>query len=171
MRDFSPKLRLWIVALAAVTLFGWSACQRPPQDRTPPTGSAAQSAKAHDLSEDESRGGHTLRRHVGRTDAELKERLEKEPNISAASTYTDRVAAENAVGIALEQNQSKIERWLQRSGAHPNLVLDYDGDPRRPLGRSLRRGESPEPCSHAVVVLRWDGQGQYYVLTSYPECR
>src|SRR5262249_3463539 len=125
-----------------------------------------------DLSLDEEQGGHTLRKHVGRTDEQLRERLAEEPNIAAASTWTDRRTAEKAVALALEQNRDKIERWVSRPGRHPNLVIDYDGDASHPVGRTLPRGaEKSEPCSHAVVVLRWAGEERYYVLTSYPECR
>lgn len=124
---------------------------------------------SHDLSQDEAAGGHTLKKHVGRTDEQLHERLQRERNISAASTYTDRETAEAAIGSAIEANKQKIQRWLEREGGHPNLVLDYDSN--RPIGRTLRRGaDSIEPCSHAVVVLKWDEAGQYHVLTSYPEC-
>jgi hypothetical protein len=109
---------------------------------------------------------------VGRADNELRERLAEEPNISAASTWTDRRTAEQAVALALDQSREKVERWMSRSGRHPNLVIDYDGDPSHPVGRTLRRGEAKsEPCSHAVIVLRWAGDEGYYVLTSYPECR
>jgi hypothetical protein len=130
------------------------------------------SAPSRDLSQDESAGGHTLRKHVGRTDDELRERLRRERNISAASTWTDREAAEHAVGIALAQNNDKIRRWVDREEGHANLVVDYDGDPARPIGRSLRRGsDRPSPCAHAIVVLKYVGANDYYVLTSYPECR
>ena len=122
-----------------------------------------------DLSQDEEAGGHTLKKHVGRTDDQLRERLRHERNISAASTYTDRDAAESAVGAALASNSAKVQHWLDRAGGHPNLVLDYDGD--HPIGRTLRRGDDQtQPCSHAVVVLKWNGDAQFYVLTSYPEC-
>lgn len=118
---------------------------------------------------DESRGGHTLARHVGRSDAELQDRLQRE-QISAASTYTDQETAEAAVGAALQENRERINRWMERKSGHPNLVLDYDSG--QPLGRTLHRGErQAEPCSKATVVLKWDGPGQYHVLTSYPECR
>jgi hypothetical protein len=50
----------------------------------------AAAASRRDLGGDESRGGHTLARHVGRTDSQLLDRLAREPRISAASTYTDR---------------------------------------------------------------------------------
>jgi anti-sigma factor ChrR (cupin superfamily) len=115
-------------------------------------------------------GGHTLRKHVGRTDEQLRERLDEERGISAASSYTDRAAAEIAVGTVLEQAHGRIERWLERGGRAPNLVLDYHGN--RPIGRTLHRGDSTsQPCSDAKVVLRMSRAGQYYVLTSYPECR
>jgi hypothetical protein len=133
---------------------------------------APASGAVRDLSQDESAGGHTLKKHVGRTDDQLRERLERERHISAASTWTDLPTAEQAVGTALAQNQDRINRWLDRSGNRPNLVVDYDGDPAHPVGRSLRRGEDQaQPCSHATVVLKWAGDRDYYVLTTYPECR
>jgi hypothetical protein len=153
-----------------------AACQSSPQGATqtptPAADSRATLGPRRDLAQDEAAGGHILRKHVGRTDEQLRERLEHERHISAASTYTDRDAAELAVGTALQQQQGKIQRWLEREGGHPNLVLDYDGDPQHPIGRSMRRGETEsEPCSHALVVLKWAGPNDFYVLTSYPECR
>ena len=122
-----------------------------------------------DLSRDEAAGGHVLRKHVGRTDDELRDRLEREPHIAAASTYTDRATAEHAIGAAIAESQNRVQSWLNRSGARPNLVLDYDAS--QPIGRTINRGEKqPRPCSKAVVVLKYAVAG-YYVLTSYPECR
>jgi hypothetical protein len=124
-----------------------------------------------DLSQDEAAGGHFLKKHVGRSDEQLRARLEQKRHISAASTYSDRAAAEFAVGSALQQQQDRVRRWLARQGGHPNQVLDYDADPRHPVGRSLRRGQNrSEPCSHALVVLKWTGPNEFHVLTSYPEC-
>jgi hypothetical protein len=157
------RMLLWELAFL-ITLLG---CHQAQPAGTSPTGSVT-----HDLSEDEDSGGHTLHRHTGRTDEQLRQRLRDEPNISAASTYTDRVTAEKVVGATLQHERARVEQWLEQRGGHPNLVLDYDGDPANPIGRTLRRGQNtPEPCSHAVVVLRWAGGGEYYVLTSYPECR
>jgi hypothetical protein len=125
---------------------------------------------SRDLSRDEAAGGHVLRKHVGRTDDELRQRLEQEPNISGASTYTDRPTAERAIGTAIARSQDRIQRWLSRSGGHPNLVLDYDSD--QPIGRTMNRGDrQSRPCAHALVVLRYDPPDHYHVLTSYPECR
>jgi toxin YxiD len=130
----------------------------------PPTG------PVRNLSQDEAAGGHILRKHVGQTDEQLRQRLEREPRITGASTYSDRPTAERAVGAAIAASEDRIQRWLDRSGGHPNLVLDYDS--ASPIGRTINRGESQaRPCAHALVVLKYSGPGQYYVLTSYPECR
>ena len=127
-----------------------------------------------DLSVDEQRGGHTLARHVGRSDDQLRRRLRDQTQISAASTYTDRETAERVVGSVLQQSADRIRSWTRRSGSRPNLALRSIGDPRGPpIGRILERGAStPRPAHGAVVVLRWDDwQRSYYVLTSYPENR
>lgn len=122
----------------------------------------------YDLARDETQGGHTLERHIGKTDAELRERLDSE-SISTDSTYTDRATAEMAVAAAVHENHDRIDRWLHRPGGHSNLVLDYDST--QPIGRSMRRDDAHSfPCSHAVVILKWVNSSQYYVLTSYPEC-
>ena len=128
------------------------------------------SGPVRDLSQDEAAGGHILRKHVGQTDDELRGRLERERGITGASTYTNRSVAEHAVGAAIAESHGRIERWLSRSGGHPNLVLDYDSE--TPIGRTVNRGESQSrACAHALVVLKYVGPNNYYVLTSYPECR
>jgi len=114
-------------------------------------------------------GGHTLLRHVGKTDAELRDRLRREPDISAASTYTDRDTAERVVGSALEAPERAFVAWQARTGPRPNFVLHYAGS--ETIGRSLIRGRAASTtCRKAVVVLRWEQRsGRFYVLTSYPE--
>jgi hypothetical protein len=175
-----PKTDAWPAALLCLALLLATLACQPAQTGT--AGASAResireekqaaSAAARDLSQDEAAGGHTLRKHVGRTDGELRQRLRHERNIAAASTWTDRETAERAVGAAIEQNRDKVNRWLNRPVGHPNLVIDYDGDPSHPIGRTLNRdADQAEPCSHATIVLKWSGPSDYYVLTSYPECR
>jgi len=111
-----------------------------------------------------------LERHVGQSDEDLRRRLDRERNISAASTYLDRATAERVIGQTLTSNRDRIERWLHRPGGHPNLVLDFEGHDS--IGRSLRRNQQQsEPCSHALVVLKYLPPDDYFVLTSYPDCR
>lgn len=170
---FSPALTA-LALLLCVALACQSAQPRNPAVASrdfPAARTQSRSAgSTRDLSHDESAGGHTLRKHVGRSDDELRQRLRRERNISAASTWTDRATAESAVGAAIQQNRERINEWLSRTAGHPNFVIDYASD--NPLGRSLRRdADQPTPCAHATIVLKWSPPDDYYVLTSYPECR
>lgn len=171
MRMLAPGLRFTCVALL---LWLALACNSPKssQPQAKSNAHSTQTASSgHDLSRDESRGGHTLRKHVGRTDGDLRERLRREREISAASTYTDRHTAEGFIASCLDDNQNRVQEWLAKD-RHPNLALDCVGDPAWPIGRSLRRGQSqPEPCSNATLVLKWVPPQDYFVLTSYPDCR
>ena len=122
---------------------------------------------------DEARGGHTLARHVGRSDEDLRARLLSEPRIAAASTWTDRTTAERIVGAVLSSERDGIAKWTGWQRAAPESRARLPGTFRAPIGRTLRRGQTAvEPCTDAVVVLRWDnGRREYFVLTSYPEIR
>jgi hypothetical protein len=161
------------IALALTACRGTEPRQGPQTQTTARPAAAAAVAPAHrrDLSTDESAGGHTLARHVGRTDAELAARLRRETQISAASTWTDRDTAERAVGAALDSAGGQLSSWTRRSGRRPNLVLHYADRSGATLGRSLSRGErSAVPCTQALVVLKWDDRrDRFYVLTAYPE--
>ena len=169
----------WLAA--AISVLAWLPCagcgQAPGPGPSPKSAEASRSAPAavpqvdrYDLERDEERGGHTLDRHVGRTDDELRERLRRERHISAASTWTDRETAEVTVAEGLRAERGRIERWMQRGYPRANLALHYDAG--RPIGRSLRRGEDQVVgCTSAVIVLRADGPNSFYVLTTYPEAR
>jgi hypothetical protein len=127
-------------------------------------------ATRYDLARDEQRGGHTLDKHVGRTDEELRERLDRERNISAASTWTNREVAEETVAQALRTEHDKIARWVERGYHRPNLALHFDAG--RVIGRTMRHGDqASSPTTQAVIVLKADGPDNFYVLTSYPEER
>jgi hypothetical protein len=194
-RSSAIRLRLALIATAAIVVGLWQIWQRATAPPAPPFETAAPASpaptpspsaaaptpstprsiptlsavEARDLGIDEARGGHTLARHVGRTDAQLLERLERERNISAASTYTDRAVAERTVARTLARNEARVSAWRARRGNRPNLALDYRGPANETIGRSIRRGRrTAAPCTNAIVVLRWDGAGDF-VLTSYPE--
>jgi len=172
-RFFTVRISVAGMVLA-LGMSGLISCQPPASTNAarsaPRTEFRQTKAPWRDLSQDETAGGHILRKHVGQTDEQLRERLEREPGITGASTYTDRLAAEHAVGAAIAESHGRIQRWLNRPGGHPNLVLDYDSE--RPVGRTMNRGENQSrPCAHALVVLKYTGPNEYYVLTSYPECR
>jgi hypothetical protein len=177
-------LRTARCAIVAAAMGGLICCQPSPATNdgaASPASSSSSSTSARvetpatlgpirDLSQDEAAGGHILRKHVCQTEEQLRQRLERERNITGASTYTDRSTAEHVVGAAIAESQSQIQRWLERSGRHPNFVLEYESPD--PIGRTMNRGEThSRPCAHALIVLKYGGPSRYYVLTSYPECR
>jgi hypothetical protein len=144
-----------------------SGTEESSQPRTP---FLPEAAHRYDLERDEQRGGHTLARHVGKSDEDLRERLRRERNIVAASTWTNRETAELTVTEALRAEQGRIENWIRRGYPRANLALHYDAG--RGIGRTLRRGqEQTVECTSAVIVLRADGPDSFYVLTTYPEER
>jgi|ERR1700686_921296 len=174
MRRFFTVRSVIVRIVVALGICGLISCQPPASTNGASSAARAEfrqtNSPVRDLSHDEAAGGHILRKHVGQSDEQLRERLAQERHIAGASTYTDRAAAEHAVGAAIAQSQERIQSWLSRSGGHPNLVLDYDSE--APIGRTINRGENQSrPCAHALVVLKYTGPKDYYVLTSYPECR
>ena len=163
---------LVIVVACAPLLFGGCGHNTEPQIKPEPPGEIeVQSAsERYDLLRDEERGGHTLQKHIAQTDEQLRERLQREGNIAAASTWTDRTVAETVIAEALRAERGRVESWERRGARRPNLALHYDA--HRVIGRSLRRGETRVvECTRAVIVLRADGPNRFIVLTAYPEDR
>jgi hypothetical protein len=177
-------MKRWTMAVWFLAVLFWvTGCSAPPDPGLPaiPRGETPSAAKntpngsrddaaRYDLARDEARGGHTLEKHVGRSDRELRERLDQERNISAASTWTNREVAEETMAQALRAQHNKIVRWEERGYPRPNLALHFDAG--RVIGRIMRRGdETSSPATQAVIVLKADGPDSFYVLTSYPEGR
>jgi len=172
-----PWIRVIFFGALLAPLYGCGQAPAPaaPRREEPREARATESPSApyagrYDLQRDEDRGGHTLKKHVGRTDRQLQERLEHERNISAASTWTDLDSAETTVAAALRAERGRIENWMRRGYPRANLAMHYDAG--RVIGRSLRRGDlQTDDCTAAVVVLRASGPDSFYVLTTYPEAR
>lgn len=155
---------LLVLGLAAAPVGGQAQRQRAP---------VADQGLLYDLQADERLGGHTLERHVGKTDEELALRLRREPRISAASTYPDLLTARRVVALAIARSRDRVASWEARRGGRPNLVLNYATPDGAPVGRSLSRGQRvSRQAEGALVVLRWlERERRWIVLTSYPETR
>jgi len=170
-----PAIAAWF--LLTVAVMGCDRSKAPDvavpaaSPQAPTTDGEPARPSSHDLSTDEAMGGHTLTRHVGKTDSELRARLSREPDISSASTYTDRATAEAVVGAALSSAPRSFDSWRSRTGRRPNFVLHFAA--HKMIGRSVARGRTEAtPCEDALVVVRWDDRRrEAYVLTSYPEAR
>lgn len=159
----------WLAALALIaTAVALALVLHEPA--TAPSAAAvrpAGSAEPLDLADHEAAGGHTLSRHVGRSDSDLTRRLRREPNLAAASTFLDRASAERAVAATLAAERGRIDGWIAKAG-RSTLALRWRGD-GAVVGRVLERGAaSSVPAAGARVVLRRRGD-TWFVLTAYPE--
>ncbi|MEG4941207.1 RNase A-like domain-containing protein [Microcoleus sp. F4-D5] len=116
----------------------------------------------------EAAGGHTLERHVGKTEAQLAQRLASETRIPAASSFTDRSVAEAAIGEAMNRNQNAIDSWVKSRGNR--YTIDYNTN--RIIGITLRRRASKATsASRLKIVLQRSAKlpPGYFILTAYPE--
>ncbi|AIK38628.1 hypothetical protein BG07_213 [Bacillus pseudomycoides] len=114
------------------------------------------------------RGGHLLKKHVGKTDAELLQRLQNDSKITGSSTFTDRATAERIANEVLgnPQNIAKINRWLNNPNSRLTLPLRYKGNTI--IGRYIERGSnSALDVENAIIVLKKNNQGSF-IITGYP---
>jgi hypothetical protein len=81
--------------------------------------------------------GHTLSRHVGKTDAELSIRLNSSARISGVSSFSNQTIAESVISSTISSNRMALNTCL-RSGTNDNLVLNYYGT--NVIGRGIMRG-------------------------------
>jgi hypothetical protein len=96
-------------------------------------------------------GGHTLAKHVGKSEAYLRHRLATEPAIRAASTFFDRESAESALAELIVANVWVVTRWLR--GIDRDVTIHAHA--QRPAGIVLARGTAgPTAATGIRLVLR-----------------
>lgn len=115
------------------------------------------------------RGGHTLARHVGKTEKWLRDRLAQGLVPDAASSFVSYDEAVAAVDAAIEAARDKIGEWLKQD-ADPRVILLHPVNP--PVGRLLSRdsGEviaAPRVC--VVLERAADTEHGFFVRTAYPK--
>jgi hypothetical protein len=112
------------------------------------------------------RGGHTLERHVGKSDEDLLARLHEETRRGLASTFPDQRTAESAINTLLERNRSQLNEWLS-SGAGSLRLQDHLG---HVVGRTAdRAGNVFDVTGVRAMLLRDSSMPEgYRILTAYP---
>lgn len=115
-------------------------------------------------------GGHTLAKHVGQTEAQLRARLVAEPTKSVVSSFTNQQTAEWAISEAMTANAVLIKSWANSAGNYSRF--DFVFDVGREVGYGVVRASGElMPMSKVKVILKlqkYNGM-PYYVLTSYLE--
>jgi hypothetical protein len=120
------------------------------------------------LQQQENAGGHTIARHVGKTDQELVNRLIAQPRIAKASSYGVEAVAETDIEAALAANRVAINQWANAAGV---AKRDWDSDRGHTVGRVASRPPSLAniaDTSSLKVVIKRTARDTCYLLTSYP---
>ncbi len=123
-----------------------------------------------DLGLDELLGGHSIKKHVGKSDNWLRQRLLKE-DIPFASTFRNEATANRTIGKFVKENRQVIEEWL-KSG---ELRRDVDFTADESIGKVLGRGKGNVPLSNSIetnrarISLVRDSSPQgWHINTSFP---
>ncbi|WP_439892702.1 RNase A-like domain-containing protein [Ralstonia sp. 25C] len=113
-------------------------------------------------------GGHTIAKHVGRTEQQLRARLKAETKIKVASSFRDMKAAEWAISQAMKADAMRIKAWVQSSGSKLEIVHDVGVD----VGYGVVRATGAFVKMRKVKMFLkreiYNGM-PYYILTAYLE--
>jgi len=116
-----------------------------------------------DLDRHEDSGGHLIKKHVGKTEADLRARLAEDPDPKAVSTFLSREEAQAAVSSVLRAKGAEVTAWL--GGTKKALILEgpFKG------GLVLKRGAAACVEGTGVrIVLRRDHAGGWFIVSGYP---
>ncbi|POA27309.1 MULTISPECIES: RHS repeat-associated core domain-containing protein, partial [unclassified Pseudomonas] len=122
------------------------------------------------LAAHEAQGGHLIAKHVGRTEVQLRDRLNAEPHIPIASTFPNRAAAESTVLSVIAKNEEIIDDFL--SGRARKLVIAQQMPV--PIGVGVvRHSGKLEPLSIVKLILQRapNSPTGYNILTGYASDR
>lgn len=102
-------------------------------------------------------GAHTLDKHVGKTDAQLAQRLRDQgdpptaawphgkPSVGAASTFTSTEKAQQLTQYNVDENSAAIEEWLGRPPKAENNDLKFPIVCTAPNGEDSGRSVTKQP--------------------------
>jgi hypothetical protein len=121
------------------------------------------------LQQQEAAGGHTIARHIGKTDEQLVQRLEQDRRIREASTYPAVASAQADIIAFLAGGRVAINSWAAgaRNGATHVWEVGAGHVVGRVASRPLGLGDIAA-SSHLRVVLRKTGANACLLLTSFP---
>lgn len=115
-------------------------------------------------------GGHTFERHIGKTEAELRQRLSLRPTMTGSSTFYKVSVAEDAISRALKFNAQYIKNWASTGRTGSRLEIDFFAGNEIGFGLKTASGPVIKSCKLRVVLILQTFQGKpYYVLTAFPK--
>ncbi|MEY4583117.1 MAG: hypothetical protein RL701_7820 [Pseudomonadota bacterium] len=114
-------------------------------------------------------GGHTIAKHVGRTETQLRARLAAEPRVQVASTFANIRDAEEAISKVLRLESAAVKAWAQAATPASALRLTRDVGVQVGTGVVRATGQLSRLQKVRVVLVYKSYNGMpYYILTAFP---
>jgi len=127
------------------------------------------SLAAHEAMAGSRVGGHTISRHIGLSEAELRARLVTQARIPAASTFSTLKIAEQVISKTLSLQSARIITWSQTARRGSKLVLVSNSG--RTVGQGVIRSSGRLVNMNKIrIVLKYETYNNmpYYILTAFP---
>lgn len=115
-------------------------------------------------------GGHTLKKHIAKTDEELLARLAQSPGLPAATSFENVQQAEKYISAGLRAKRLEIVRWANTARRKEALVITWHAGTK--VGYGFRQGSKIKwPVNHVRIVLVYKEYRDkpYYIVSAYPE--
>jgi len=114
-------------------------------------------------------GGHTMLKHIGKTEAEMRGRLFAQPRITAVSTFKTLEVAERTLYEAMKANRAAIEAWAR--AASPGATEAFYYMAASPVGQGVVRATNTmvqmNKVKFVLKMQQYNGK-LYYILTAFP---
>ncbi len=117
-------------------------------------------------------GGHSIEKHVGKSENWLRQRLLEETDLDFASSFRNYETANRVVGKAIKENTAKIEKWLV---GKTNKPLELEITMENNIGTILGRGKGGsvglktaiETNKAKVILIKDNTPLGWHILTTY----
>lgn len=125
-------------------------------------------------SQDGQRLGHTIERHVAKSDEYLRDRLLNNQKLNTVSTFSSIKMAEASINAVLNMQRQQVAAWWQSDLARQAFFARVPTHGSY-LTRDILQQEGDGARSHPIpdmavvrVVLARQGDG-FYLLTAFPQ--
>lgn len=124
--------------------------------------------KRRDINIHELLGGHTIEKHVGKTEKWLRKRLEKETDITYASSFHNENIANKAQIEAIKQFGEEFDYWAKNSLSSKPIKITIELD--ESAGIIVGREKFGTQISNKVeiYVAKNNTERGWYIVTTYP---
>lgn len=124
-------------------------------------------------------GGHTIKKHVGKTESDMRDKIQRglqsgtlSPVTGSVSSFYDLKTAEKALSKAIKANRGRIRAWARSTPAdRKDLYLELRYAHSSSVGTVIKvqRGKLAETNKFELVIYKEQYNNRpYYILTAYP---